>query len=59
MLIKVVDVALLGGTVKSDDYTIAAKTGTAQMAKEDGRGYHDDKYLHSFLVIFLPPDLSF
>ena len=52
MLIKVVDVALLGGTVKSDDYTIAAKTGTAQMAKEDGRGYHDDKYLHSFFGYF-------
>jgi stage V sporulation protein D (sporulation-specific penicillin-binding protein) len=52
MLIEVVDDALLGGTMKSDDYTIAAKTGTAQMAKEDGRGYHDDKYLHSFFGYF-------
>ncbi len=52
MLIEVVDEALLGGTVKSDDYTIAAKTGTAQIAKEDGRGYYDNKYLHSFFGYF-------
>ncbi|MBU1046411.1 penicillin-binding protein 2 [Patescibacteria group bacterium] len=52
MLVQVVDEALLGGTVKSEDYTIAAKTGTAQMAKEDGRGYYDDKYLHSFFGYF-------
>lgn len=52
MLIKVVDNALLGGTVRSDNYTIAAKTGTAQMAKEDGRGYYDNKYLHSFFGYF-------
>ena len=52
MLIEVVDNALLGGTVKSDDYTIAAKTGTAQMAKESDRGYYEDKYLHSFFGYF-------
>ena len=52
MLIKVVDEALLGGTVKSENYTIAAKTGTAQIAKKDGRGYYDDKYLHSFFGYF-------
>lgn len=52
MLVEVVDTALLGGTVKLDNYSIAAKTGTAQMAKEDGRGYYDDKYLHSFFGYF-------
>ncbi len=52
MLIEVVDEALLGGTVKSEDYTIAAKTGTAQIAKEDGRGYSDGRYLHSFFGYF-------
>lgn len=52
MLVKVVDDALLGGTVKLDNYSVAAKTGTAQMAKEDGRGYYDDKYLHSFFGYF-------
>ncbi|MBU1557557.1 penicillin-binding protein 2 [Patescibacteria group bacterium] len=52
MLVKVVDDALMGGTVKMDNYSIAAKTGTAQMAKEDGRGYYDDQYLHSFFGYF-------
>lgn len=52
MLVEVVDKALVGGTVKMDHYSIAAKTGTAQMAKEDGRGYYSDKYLHSFFGYF-------
>ena len=47
MLVRVVDEALLGGTVKSDHYSIAAKTGTAQMVKEGG-GYYEDQYLHTF-----------
>ena len=52
MLKEVVDVALLGGAVKSKDYTIAAKTRTAQMVKEDGKGYDEDRYLHSFFGYF-------
>jgi len=52
MLVTVVDKALLGGTVKMDHYSIAAKTGTAQMAKETGGGYYDDRYLHSFFGYF-------
>ncbi len=48
MLVKVVDDALLGGTVKQEHYSIAAKTGTAQIPRVDGRGYYDDRYLHSF-----------
>ncbi|HVU06890.1 MAG TPA: penicillin-binding protein 2 [Candidatus Paceibacterota bacterium] len=52
MLVSVVDTALLNGTVKFPHYTVAAKTGTAQMAKEDGRGYYDDRYLHSFFGYF-------
>jgi cell division protein FtsI/penicillin-binding protein 2 len=52
MLVNVVDEALLGGKVKSPQYTIAAKTGTAQMAKETGGGYYDDRYLHSFFGYF-------
>lgn len=47
MLVKVVDEALLGGTVKSDHYSIAAKTGTAMLVKKEG-GYYEDQYLHSF-----------
>ncbi len=52
MLVKVVDTALANGAVKNEHYTIAAKTGTAQMAREDGKGYYDDQYLHSFFGYF-------
>lgn len=52
MLVRVVDEALLGGTVKMPRYSVAAKTGTAQMAMETGRGYYTDRYLHSFFGYF-------
>ncbi len=51
MLVHVVDTALLHGTGKMDHYTIAAKTGTAQMVKPGG-GYYEDRYLHSFFGYF-------
>ncbi len=52
MLVEVVDEYLLGGTVKKDTYAIAAKTGTAQIARKGGSGYYDDRYLHSFFGYF-------
>ena len=51
MLVHVVDTALKNGTYKMDRYSIAAKTGTAQMPKPGG-GYYDDRYLHSFFGYF-------
>jgi len=51
MLVRVVDEALLGGNVKMDNYSIAAKTGTAQIPSPTG-GYYDDRYLHSFFGYF-------
>ena len=58
MLTTVVDDALLGGTVNLERYSIAAKTGTAQVASEDG-GYYDDKYLHTFFGYFPSYDAKF
>jgi cell division protein FtsI/penicillin-binding protein 2 len=52
MLVTVVDKALLGGSVKMPNYSVAAKTGTAQIAKTGGGGYYSDKYLHSFFGYF-------
>jgi cell division protein FtsI/penicillin-binding protein 2 len=51
MLVHVVDTALANGTRKMDHYSIAAKTGTAQVPKPGG-GYYDDRYLHSFFGYF-------
>jgi cell division protein FtsI/penicillin-binding protein 2 len=50
MLTEVVDKALMGGTLKMQHYSIAAKTGTAQLV-EDG-GYSDSDYLHTFFGYF-------
>ncbi|MCA9364156.1 penicillin-binding protein 2 [Candidatus Kaiserbacteria bacterium] len=52
MLVRVVDEALRGGTVAIPNYSIAAKTGTAQIADTVNGGYYDDKFLHSFFGYF-------
>ena len=59
MLVKVVDEALLGGAVKLDNYSVAAKTGTAQIADLKEGGYYEDKFLHSFFGYFPAYDAQY
>lgn len=51
MLVKVVDDKLAGGTVKIPEMSVAAKTGTAQVAGPGGK-YAEGKYFHSFFGYF-------
>ncbi len=55
MLTTVFDTALLKGKFKMEHYSIAAKTGTAQIAIP-GQGYYTDRYLHSFFGYFPAQD---
>jgi len=52
MLVEIVDTALKQGKIKMEHYTVAAKTGTAQIADRVNGGYYSDRYLHSFFGYF-------
>ncbi|MCX6752796.1 MAG: penicillin-binding protein 2 [Candidatus Nomurabacteria bacterium] len=52
MLVNAMDNSLKGGTAKFEHYSVAIKTGTAQVAKENGGGYYADRYTHSFFGYF-------
>jgi cell division protein FtsI/penicillin-binding protein 2 len=49
MLVTVVDKGYHRGLAH---YSVAAKTGTAQMAKPDGSGYYSDRNFHSLIGFF-------
>ncbi len=51
MLVDVVDQTLRFGDMRLENYSVAAKTGTAQIASPGG-GYYADRYLHSFFGYF-------
>ena len=54
MLIKVVDdkISKAHPDIYFENYSIAAKTGTAQIADHKNGGYYPDRYLHSFFGYF-------
>lgn len=58
MLIKVFE-SYNEGVHKLDNYSVATKTGTAQVAKKEGGGYYDDRNMHSFFGYFPAYDPKF
>ncbi len=51
-LIRVYDYAMLGGLLRNPQYSIAAKTGTAQLVDPATGEYAEGKFLHSFFGYF-------
>ncbi|KND47867.1 MAG: cell division protein FtsI (penicillin-binding protein 3) [Parcubacteria bacterium C7867-006] len=52
MMTYSVDHVLSNGSLSLPNYSVAAKTGTAQIAKDGGGGYYDDKFVHTFIGFF-------
>lgn len=48
-----------GGAHKFEHYSVATKTGTAQVAMENGKGYYTDRHMHSFFGYFPAYDPKF
>ena len=59
MLVGVMDKSLKGGLAKFEHYSVAVKTGTAQVANPDGGGYYLDRHTHSFFGYFPAYDPKF
>ena len=59
MLVNVMDKSLKAGLAKFKHYSVAVKTGTAQVANQNGGGYYEDRYTHSFFGYFPAYDPKF
>ena len=58
MLVHVFE-AYDNGIHKFDHYSVATKTGTAQVAMDNGKGYYTDRHMHSFFGYFPAYDPKF
>ena len=52
MLVTVMDKAIKGGQAKLEHFSVAVKTGTAQVADNTTGGYYEDRHTHSFFGYF-------
>ena len=52
MLVEVMDKAIKRGQGKLEHFSVAVKTGTAQIADSTNGGYYEDRYTHSFVGYF-------
>jgi stage V sporulation protein D (sporulation-specific penicillin-binding protein) len=52
MLVGVMDTSLKGGLAKFEHFSVAIKTGTAQVANNTTGGYYEDRHTHSFFGYF-------
>jgi len=52
MLVNVMDHSLKEGTAKMEHFSVAIKTGTAQVANNTSGGYYEDRNNHSFFGYF-------
>lgn len=59
MLVEVMDKAIKGGLAKLDHFSVAVKTGTAQVADNINGGYYEDRHTHSFVGYFPAYDPKF
>lgn len=59
MLVYVMDKGVSGGKPKLEHYSVAVKTGTAQVANNESGGYYEDRHTHSFFGYFPAYDPKF
>ncbi len=59
MLVGVMDDSLKEGKAKFEHFSVAVKTGTAQVANNTAGGYYEDRHNHSFFGYFPAYDPEF